>query len=235
VATTFIAYVAMAGITLLLIGPAYGWQQYAAYFFVTHPINPSLWQGNTSLLVPHIVRLLLLVPLFLIAARHLITRVRFAIGEIMLMLVSSCRHRPRQAYASPSQSPRLALDWLFLLYLILATRAGQATLPNLPLATVIFPYLLATSHSRTVRVSLACAFIPYALLDIWRVGQFALQPATIAFDALGAIDHPILWPAALAAISVFGLTLSIRLWRYPRAQLIAPVPVPTFEEVLGVS
>ena len=216
-----IFYVVVSGLTILLNDPAYGWRQYQDYFrFLLNMrdyfpwrtaengflgYNHSLTQvvvylldiNQTAFCLATGVKLLLLVPLVILAFRNTFNPVRLA-GH---------------------QMPQLALDLAFVLYL--GAFIWLDMVWELSLGIVIFPYLLGTFTQRATRIGICAVFLPYALLDPWRVFSFGLSLAglnTITPNLYVLTDPAIYVPLIMVVILVFYALLIGRLWRMPQVQ-----------------
>jgi len=220
-ALTFITYIVITGATLLIVGPAYGWGQYRGYVAFlgrlsqdfpwrgpeepflgyNHSIKQTLvyWLGVSqgTLRLATVIKILLLIPLGVTCLRHL--------------LHPTNRHGDAKS--------QLGLDFAFALYL--GAFVWLDMVWELSLGIALYSYLLGTTQSRFVGTWLHIAFLPYALLDPWRVGS-------LAFGGIGVIlpgpyvatDPAIYVPLIMATILMLYAVLVARLWR------AAPSPCP---------
>lgn len=213
-----VTYITIAGATMLIVGPAYGWQQYADYVRFLRDLPGNFpWRGpeapflgyNHSIkqIILHIwgaspvtlrlataVKLLLLVPLGIVGLRHLAHPIGRA-GE---------------------KRPRRALDLAFALYL--GAFIWLDMVWELSLSPAIFAYLLGTLEQRQARLGACAAYLPYALLDPWRIGSFVLSMVGLDIMAPGLYiltDPAIYVPLIMVVILVFYAMFIRRLWTLP--------------------
>ena len=222
------SYVAIVGLTLLAVGPAYGWQQHVEYvrflaemtanFPWRDPENDFLGYNHSILQVVFYllgvtpaalrlatgIKLLLLLPLGWISLRHLL-RSRSGLfaykktGEVL--------------ETSPI-SPQFHLDLVFAFYA--GAMIWLDIVWEMTLGIVVFAYLLATLEQRTVRAWCWLIFLPYALLDIWQVASFVLFGQAIFAEGLYIWTDPSIYlPMVMLVILFFYALLVKRLWASP--------------------
>ena len=203
-AGSFLAYLAVAGVTILAGGVEYGIQQYQDYFaFLGRLSSDFPWRGpgdpflgyNHSVMqivlyylgvspsnmqVGTIVKLILLLPLAWIALKFL-------------------RHpidRPGR------EVPETALALAFALYL--GTFIWLDTVWELSLALVVFAYLITTIQSRNIRLFLWILFAPYALLDIWRLVSYIALGDSVLYEGAYVLTDPLIYvPWIMIMLLVF--------------------------------
>jgi hypothetical protein len=208
-----VTYVAIAGLTVLGVGPAYGWKQYtdyarflgnmrayfpwrgpgAGYLGYNHSITQTVVyvMGITpaAFRLAAVVKVVLLVPLAAVCARVLL-------------------HPPRQI---GRDVPQLALDLAFALYV--GAFIWLDMVWELSLGVALYAYLLATVQARTVKVLLSVAFLVYALLDPLRVISYSLSMTGLDLVDPGPYiltDPNIYVPTIMLAILAF---CAVLLWR----------------------
>ncbi|MCP4539971.1 MAG: DUF2029 domain-containing protein [Chloroflexi bacterium] len=210
-----IVYVAIAGLTLLVVGPSYGWQQYVDYFDLLNRLqNASYpWRGpdapflgyNHSIvqivifvlgLTPHTMRLatgikvLLLVPLAIVSLRYLF-----------------------QPVNEPGRNvPQLGLDLGFALYLGAFIWLNMVWEVSLGIA--IFTYLLVTLKQRNAKILIWLVFLPYALIDLFQVSAlpFFLLGKPIILSGIYVLTDPSIYlPLVMIVILTFYALLIKRL------------------------
>jgi hypothetical protein len=208
-AGSVLAYLAVAGVTILAGGMEYGIQQYQDYFaFLGRLSGDFPWRGpgdpflgyNHSVMqivlyylgvspfnmqVGTIVKLILLLPLAWIGFKIL----RHPIG------------RPGH------DVPETALALAFALYL--GAFIWLDTVWELSLALVVFAYLITTIQSRNIRLLLWALFAPYALLDIWRLVSYIALGDSVLYEGAYVLTDPLIYiPWIMILLLVFyGLLL----------------------------
>ena len=203
-AGSFLAYLTVAGMTILAGGMEYGIQQYQDYFaFLGRLSSDFPWRGpgdpflgyNHSVMqivlyylgvspsnmqVGTIVKLILLLPLAWIALKFL-------------------RHpidRPGR------EVPETALALAFALYL--GAFIWLDTVWELSLALVVFAYLITTIQSRNIRLFLWILFAPYALLDIWRLVSYIALGDSVLYEGAYVLTDPLIYvPWIMIMLLVF--------------------------------
>lgn len=223
---SLIAYVVIAGATMLVVGPTYGLEQYTDYFHLLTGIggnypwrtpdmpflgyNHSIMQtvvylfGNTAdnLRLAAVVKVLILLPLGVLSLR--------------------CLLRPPLDNGSTFK-----LDLAFALYL--AAFIWLDVVWELSLSIAIFTYLLATTQGRS-RILIWAVFLPYALVDAWQIISFmVLGPDILAPGPYVLTDPSIYLPLTMILAIVFYGLLVKRLWAsvrqpvsHPRTEHLAP-------------
>jgi hypothetical protein len=217
VGSAIAVYAAVAVVTILVIGPAYGGQQYTDYAQLLWSIRGGdyPWRGPdapylgynhsitqtivymfgatpTVLTLATGVKLLILLPLIITGLRYL-------------------RHPVRQAGHAV---PRLGLDLAFVLY------AGAFiwldVVWEFSLGIAVFTYLLATFRRRGVRLLIWFIFLLYALIDLGTVMSFVIfGPDIIDPGPYVLTDISIYIPVTMIAILTFYILLIKRLWTTP--------------------
>lgn len=206
-----IAYAAIAGVTILAVGPAYGLEQYADYHHLLTSIggnypwrtpdmpflgyNHSIAQttvylfGNTpeALRLAAVAKALIMLPLGVLGLR--------------------CLLRPPQM----DNPATLRLDLAFALYA--AAFIWLDVVWELSLSIAVFTYLLATRQGRGSRILIWAAFLPYALVDAWQVVSFLIfGPDVIVPGPYILTDPSIYLPLTMILAVVFYGLLVKRLW-----------------------
>ena len=206
VGLALVTYVAVAGLAVLAVGPAYGWKQYvdyvrflgnmrayfpwrgpdAGYLGYNHSIAQTvvylLGVGPAAFRTATVIKGLLLVPLAAVCVRALLRPVR-QMGR---------------------QQPRLALDLAFALYL--GAFIWLDMVWELSLGVALYVYLLATVQRRDVKVLISTFFLIYALLDPLRLVSYGLSMAGLDIVDPGPYiltDPNIYVPTIMMAILAF--------------------------------
>ena len=207
-AGSVLAYLAVAGVTILAGGMEYGIQQYQDYFAFLgrlsrdfpwrEPGEPFLGYNHSvmqivlyylgvspfNMQVGTIVKLILLLPLAWIGFKFL----RHPIG------------RPGH------DVPETALALAFALYL--GAFIWLDTVWELSLALVVFAYLITTIQSRNIRIFLWALFAPYALLDIWRLVSYIALGDSVLYEGAYVLTDPLIYvPWIMMILLVFYVLL----------------------------
>jgi hypothetical protein len=222
---TAIAYLVVAGITILAGGVEYGLQQYRDYLaFIARLSRDYPWWGPdkpflgynhsimqivlyylgvsaTNMRIATMIKLVLLIPLGLIALkflRHPVDKPGYEIPETALALTFAL-------YLG-------AFIWLDMVW-------------ELSLALVIFAYLLATIQQKGTQTFLWILFAPYALLDIWRLVSYIIGGDSILYEGSYVLTDPLIYvPWIMILLLVFyGLLLQM-LNRYALAPAYQKIP-----------
>jgi hypothetical protein len=209
-----VTYLAVMGVTMVFTGPSYGWQQYKYYFSLltnllgrqypwrtladgflgyNHSITQSIVYlfgvSSGTLRLATLVKVIFLVPLGIVAIR--------------------CLRQP--ARRSGDKMPRLALDLAFVLYT--AAFLWLDAVWELSLSIVIFTYFLATMEQRWARTATWIIFLPYALLDIWRLLSLIVFGPSILIPGPYILTDPNIYiPLVMIVTLAFYALLVWRLW-----------------------
>jgi hypothetical protein len=199
-----IAYIVVAGITIVAGGYEYGIRQYQEYFgFLARLTRDYPWWGpdqpflgyNHSVMqivlyylgvsasnmqLATIVKLILLAPLGWVAVKYLRNPLDKAGYEI----------------------PETALALVFALYL--GAFIWLDMVWELSLGMVIFAYLLVTFEQKWIRLVLWLLFGFYALLDIWRLASYIAFDEGILYNDAYVLTDPLIYiPWIMITLLVF--------------------------------
>lgn len=204
-----ITYAAVVGLTLLVVGPAYGWEQHKDYWHLLTGIgNNYPWRGPDKPYLGYnhsIVQTVVYIFGINTAALRLATVIKIALllplGLVVLRLV-----RRRPAYR-----PTLALDLAFAFYT--ASFIWLDVVWELSLGIAVFTYLLATVSGRRVRQILWIVFLPYALVDIWQAFSFMIFGDSVMDPGPYVLTDPSIYiPLVMIVTVTFYAVLVRRLW-----------------------
>jgi len=167
-------YLITAAIVVVVSGPDYGIRQYVDYVrFLARLSRDFPWRGPEAgfLGYNHSIKQFVL---YLLGVTPGALRVASLIRAVLLLPLAIVglrflRHPLRKAGAEVSS---VGLDLAFALYLGAFICLDMVW--EVSLGIVIFPYLLATLKQRSGRVLVCSVFLPYALLDPWRLISLAL-------------------------------------------------------------
>jgi len=218
VALTIVAYVTTVGVTILVAGPAYGWQQHVDYVqFLARLSRDFPWRGldkgflgyNHSI-VQIVVYLLGVTP----GTMHVATCVKVSL--LVPLAVAALRHLSRPAGCVGRDVPQLGLDFAFALYL--GAFIWLDMVWEVSLGIAVFTYLLATLEQRSARILVWAVFLPYALVDFWQLASFAVLGMDVIAPGLYILTDPSIYvPLVMIVLLTFYALLVRRLW------VVAPV------------
>jgi hypothetical protein len=212
---SILAYLVVAGITLLAGGVEYGIRQYQDYFaFLARLSRDFPWRGpdqpflgynhsimqivlyylgvsRTNMQIATVVKVLLLLPLAWISFKFL----RHPVGK-------PGHEVPTTALALAFAFYLGAFIWLDMVW-------------ELSLGLVVFSFLLAITEQKSIRTFLWIIFAPYALLDIWRLVSYIAWGDKILFQDSYVLTDPLIYvPWIMMVLVVFYILLLRRLNRY---------------------
>ena len=222
VALALVVYGTIAGLTILVAGPAYGWQQYTDYFHLLSRLGSEFpWRDASDpfLGYNHSVKQTLV---YFLGATPGMLRLATAVKLLLLvpLAVVVLRHLLRPARRAGCTVPRLSLDLAFALYL--GAFIWLDIVWELTLGIAVFTYLLATWQGRGGKILVWVVFLPYALLDFWRLASYALFGPDVILPGQYVLTDPGLYlPLILIVILVFYALLIRRLWAVPGRQAAA--------------
>ena len=224
---SFVAFLLIVSLVILIMGPTYGLQQYIEYIDFLIKLNRIFpWRTQNdgfigynnsikqivvyilgiapwSFLIATLVKIILLAPLAWIALHYL-----------------RCPSR-EPGYKIPEE----ALDLAFVLYT--GTFIWLDMVWELSLGVPLFIYLLGTLAQPLARALASVTFLPYALLDPWRT--FSLGFNAFGWDVVAPglyllIDPSIYIPLIMISILVFYTLLICRLREKPGFQFDSAGP-----------
>jgi hypothetical protein len=220
-----VAYLLVAGITIVVGGLDYGLRQYQDYIgFLARLTRDYPWWGPdrpflgynhsvmqivlyflgvspTSMRIATIIKLLLLLPLGWISLKFL-----------------------RQPIDKPGyELPDTALALTFALYL--GAFIWLDMVWELSLGLVIFAYLLATNQQTWIRTLLWILFAPYALLDIWRLVSYIALGDSVLYEGAYVLTDPLIYvPWIMMVLLVFYAVLLRKLNRFVSQPVQEKIP-----------
>jgi hypothetical protein len=203
-----VAYLFVAGITILAGGVAYGMRQYQDYFaFLSRLTRDYPWWGPDKpfLGYNHSIMQIVLYSLGVSAANMSLATVLKLILLIPLGWIS-LKFLRRSLNKEGREVPEIALAMVFALYL--GAFLWLDMVWELSLGIVIFAYLLATSEQKGTRVLLWALFGPYALLDIWRLVSYIALGDDVLYQGAYVLTDPLIYvPWIMIILLVFYLLL----------------------------
>jgi len=198
-----LAYLMVAGITILAGGFDYGIRQYQDYFaFLSRLTRDYPWWGPDKpfLGYNHSIMQIVLYYLGVTAANM---RLATAIKLILLLPLgwTSLKFLRNPSNKAGNEIPETALALIFALYL--GAFIWLDMVWELSLGVVIFAYLLATSEQRWIRVLLWTLFAPYALLDIWRLVSYLGFGERVLYQGAYVLTDPLIYIPWIMMILLF--------------------------------
>ncbi|MBN1875572.1 MAG: DUF2029 domain-containing protein [Anaerolineae bacterium] len=213
--STVIVYGIVLGGVTLIAGISYGWEQHISYFRLLSSINGNAypWRepiasflGYNHSITQIIVYLLGRTP----TAFFLSLIVRLGLLLPLILLGVYCLQKPakRPAY----EVPVFALDLAFALYL--GVYIWMNVVWELSLGIAVFSYLVAFSQRKKTRYLVWVVFLPYALVDIWRLITFAVWGSDIILSGLYVATDPLIYVPwiMIVAIVFYGIVI-LQLWK----------------------
>lgn len=213
-ALAVVAYATIVGLTMLTVGLSYGWQQYGDYFRLLlnllHRNYP--WRtladgflGYNHSITQTIVYLLGVSP----GTFRLATGIKVLLLAPLAVVSLRCLCRP--ANRAGRDVPLLGLDLTFALYL--GAFIWLDVIWELALGMAVFTYLLATLEQQGARRLAWLVFLPYALVDVWRLASFVLfGPGIVVPGPYILTDLSVYVPLTMIVILTFYALLVRRLW-----------------------
>lgn len=214
IAAAVLAYIAVAGVTMLVVGPAYGWQQYVGYvrFLADMPANfPWRTPDAPFLGYNHSIKQIVL---YLLGVTPRAMQLATAVKALLLLPLAATgvRYLLKPARCAGRDVPLLGLDWAFVLYL--GAFVWLDMVWELSLGVAVLVYLLGTLQQRWKKALAWAVFLPYALVDLIQVISFAVWGMDAVLPGLYVWTDPSIYvPVIMIAILVFYVLLLGRLWQ----------------------
>jgi hypothetical protein len=208
-----VIYVAVAGATMLAVGPSYGWQQYVGYVQLLANMRQYFpWRGPDAPFLGYNHSITQIVVYLLGATPATLNLTTIVKGLLLVPLAAvSLRCLSRPAHRIGRDVPRLALDLVFALYL--GAFVWLDMVWELSLGVAVFTYLLATLDRPRSRTWIWAVFLPYALVDLWQTLSFVIFGMGVVLPGMYILTDPtIYFPLTMVVILVFYGLLVRRLW-----------------------
>ncbi len=205
-----LAYLIVAGITILAGGVEYGIRQYQDYFaFLSRLTRDYPWWGPDKpfLGYNHSIMQIVLYALGVSAAN---IRLATIIKLILLIPLGwiSLHFLRRPVNQAGSEVPEIALALVFAFYL--GAFLWLDMVWELSLGIMIFAYLLATSEQKGTRVLLWALFGPYALLDIWRLISYIALGDDVLYEGAYVLTDPLIYVPWIMMVLLLFYALLLR-------------------------
>ena len=209
-----LAYLVVAGITILAGGVEYVIRQYQDYFaFLSRLTRDYPWWGPDKPFLGYNHSIMQIV-LYYLGVTPANIRLATIIKLIFLLPLGwiSLKFLRRPRNQAAREIPETALALLFALYL--GAFIWLDMVWELSLGLVIFTYLLATSRQKWMRVLLWIIIAPYALLDIWRLVSYLGFGERVLYQGSYVLTDPLLYiPWIMIILLVFYAILLSKLNR----------------------
>jgi hypothetical protein len=210
-----VAYLIVAGITLLAGGVEYGIRQYQDYFgFLSRLTLDYPWWGPDKPFLGYNHSILQIV-LYLLGVSAANMRLATIIKLLLLIPLGwiSLKFLRNPTNKTGNEVPETALALVFAFYL--GAFIWLDMVWELSLGMVIFAYLLATTEHRGTRVLLWGLFGPYALLDIWRLVSYIALGDNVLYEGAYVLTDPLIYvPWIMLILLVFYAMLLLRLNKF---------------------
>lgn len=209
---SIVAYLAVAGITMLGGGAGYVIRQYQDYFgFLARLGRDFPWRGPEDPFLGYNHSVLQSV-LYYLGVSPANVRLGTLLKLVLLAPLGwvAIRFLRRPLGKAGWETPDVALALTFALYL--GAFIWLDMVWELSLSLVIFAYLLGTSRQVWTRALLWITFAPYALLDIWRLTSFVAFGDSILYEGAYVLSDPFIYiPWIMIILLVFYAVLLKRL------------------------
>ncbi|MBN2392613.1 MAG: DUF2029 domain-containing protein [Anaerolineae bacterium] len=210
-----VAYAVVAGGVTLIAGIPYGWQQHMAYFRLLSSINSNVypWRGPEAPFLGYNqsitqIMVYLLGPTRGAFALSLIIRLGILLPLGLLGLYCIAKPARRSGY----EIPTFTLDLAFALYL--GVYIWMNVVWELSLGIAVFSYLVASSGQRRTEWLVWLVFMPYALVDVWRLITLAVWGTSIILPGAYVSTDPLIYvPWIMIVTVVFYFIIMLRMLR----------------------
>ena len=212
---SIIAYLAVAGITILAGGVEYGLRQYQDYFgFLARLSRDFPWRASDQPFLGYNHSIMQVV-LYYLGVSPVNMRIATVIKLLLLVPLglTGLKFLLRPVDKPGYEVPNLALSFTFALYL--GAFIWLDMVWELSLGVVIFAYLLATTHEKWIKTVLWLLFAPYALLDIWRLVSYIALGDSVLYEGAYVLTDPLIYvPWIMMVLLAFYAVLIQKLYRY---------------------
>jgi hypothetical protein len=213
---SILAYLLVAGITVLAGGVGYGIKQYEDYFaFLARLSRDFPWRGPGQPFLGYNHSIMQIV-LYYLGVSQASMRIATIVKVLLLLPLGWISFKfLRHPLNKPGHEvPEIALSLAFVFYL--GAFIWLDMVWELSLGLVVFAFLLATTQQRNTRIFLWVLFAPYALLDIWRLVSYMVLGDSVLFEDSYVLTDPLIYvPWIMMILLAFYTLLLIRLNRLP--------------------
>jgi hypothetical protein len=210
-----VAYLIVAGITVLAGGVEYGIRQFQDYFgFLARLTRDYPWWGPDKPFLGYNHSIMQIV-LYLLGISAENMRLATILKLVLLIPLGwiSLKFLRNPSNQAGSAIPETALALVFALYL--GAFIWLDMVWELSLGIVIFAYLLATSEQKWMRILLWALFGPYALLDIWRLVSYMALGDRVLYEGAYVLTDPLIYlPWIMMVLLLFYAILILKLNKF---------------------
>ena len=214
-----VAYLIVAGTTILAGGVEYGLRQYQDYFgFLSRLSRDYPWWGPDRPFLGYNHSVLQIV-LYYLGVSPANVRLATILKLILLLPLGwiSLKFLRKPPDQPENEIPETALVLAFAFYL--GAFIWLDMVWELSLGMVIFAYLLATTEQKATRVFLWVLFGPYALLDIWRLVSYMALGDEVLYEGAYVLTDPLIYiPWIMMVLLVFYAMLLMRLNKFSESR-----------------
>ena len=214
-----VAYLIVAGTTILAGGVEYGIRQYQDYFgFLSRLSRDYPWWGPDRPFLGYNHSVLQIV-LYYLGVSPANVRLATILKLILLLPLGwiSLKFLRKPPDQPENEIPETALVLAFAFYL--GAFIWLDMVWELSLGMVIFAYLLATTEQKATRVFLWVLFGPYALLDIWRLVSYMALGEEVLYEGAYVLTDPLIYiPWIMIVLLVFYAMLLMRLNKFSESR-----------------
>ena len=217
-AGSIIAYLLVAGITVLAGGVDYGIRQYQDYFgFLARLTHDFPWRGPEQPFLGYNHSIMQIV-LYYLGASQENMQIAMILKLLLLLPLGWVSYKfSRHPLNKPGyEVPETALALAFAFYL--GAFIWLDMVWELSLGLVIFSFLLALTEQKGLRILLWILFAPYVLLDIWRLVSYIALGEVVLYEDSYVLTDPLIYvPWIMIVLLVFYALLLLRLNRHPQS------------------
>lgn len=209
-------YLGIAGITIVAVGPAYGWEQYVAYYGFLAKLSglsfPWRTMADGFLGYNHSISQIVI---YFLGDTPVGRGCAFVVKAILLLPLAgvAVRYLLWPTGRPGSEVPRLGIELTFALYL--GAFIWLDAVWEVAMGIAVFTYLLAVLRERWITIVVWVVFMVYALVDLLRLVTFAVFPDAITPQMYFLTDPSVYVPVTMIVILTFYAILIGRLWPRP--------------------
>ena len=202
--------------TVLAGGVSYGIQQYQDYLaFLARLSRDFPWRGPERLFLGYNHSVMQTV-LFFFGVTDLNKLLALAIKLLLLVPLAGLTFKwiKNPLHRAAYQAPRQVLELAFVFYA--AVFIWLDMIWEVSMGMAVFVYLLVELKATWKKVLLWVVFLPYALVDVWRLGSYIIFGDDILYDGSYVLSDPLVYlPVILFVILAFYFLTLERLWKTP--------------------
>ncbi len=228
-------YAAVIGLTILGVGPQYGWQQHRDYIHLLQRLRYDYpWREPHSGFMGYnhsIAQTVIYLAGVSTWSLRVVTLIK---GAILLPLaVIGLRYLRTPGRRTPLEARRVGLLWAFALYMGMFIWLDVVW--EVTLGIALFTYLITVVSGTKTKVWLWFIFLVYALADLWQmISYLALGDAVLFQNAYVVTDPNMYLPVVMLIILTFYAVLVVQLWKLAVPLVDKPAPSQLNVETAGV-